>query len=132
MAPLEQDTLRHALDSARQGGYRVVRLRSGDEVFSAVLSQRDEAEEEFFDEPVEEVAAPATFAVTSPVVGYYKASKAWKKGQVIESGQTVAEIVALGIANDVVAHGAGKIEKVHVKDGDPVEFGQELFTVTRS
>ena len=131
MSTIEPETLRHALESARQNGYRVVRLRQGDVRFQGVLSEAafEEEEEVVEVQPIEK--GPVLIEVTAPAVGYVRYPEKLKKGQEVESGSLVAEILALGIANDVNAKGAGKIVEVHVKDGDPVEFGQSIVTLER-
>lgn len=132
MSSLETDTLRHALDAARQNGFRVVRLRQGDVSFSGVLSAVEPVEEVEEDEDAPVETGPIQTDVTAPAVGYVRFPAKLRKGDSVESGQLVAEILALGIANDVNTKGAGKIVAIHVKEGDPVEFGQPILTVERS
>lgn len=130
MSSLDTDTIRHALESARKSGFRVVRLRDGDVNFQGVLSVLPEVEE-VEEEEVEVVAGPVTVEVESSAVGYVRFPNKIKVGDEVESGQVVAEIVALGIANDVLAKSGGTVTEVHVKDNDPLEYGQSILTLER-
>lgn len=138
MSGLNQDVLRHALSAARRHGFRTVKLRLGDEKFRAVLSENEaEIEESGFsieDDLVAEPSALATeFEVTAPVVGYFRQGKQpLEPGRTVAVGEALCEIVALGIANDVVSKGAGEVVEVKVEPGDAVEFGQVLATVKLS
>lgn len=135
MSGLDQDVLRHALSAARRHGFRVVKLRSGDEKFRAVLSDvESELEEDAYAIEDDEVSEPSVqaneFEVTAPVVGYFRQGKQpLEPGRTVAAGEAVCEIVALGIANDVVSKGAGEVIEVKVEPGDAVEFGQVLATV---
>ena len=73
--------------------------------------------------------------ITSPMVGTFYTSPAPGEpafvtvGDAIEENQTVCIVEAMKLMNEVVAKFAGKIEKILVEDGQPVEFGQPLFRV---
>ena len=89
--------------------------------------------------PVAPVAAPVTLvAIKSNMVGtFHQAVKADRPPFVIEGnhvvpGKKVGVIEAMKIMKDVTSNVKGKIVKVLVKDGQPVEYGQELFTVDLS
>ena len=130
MSQLDLDSIRHALSTARANGFRVVRLRQGDDEFSATVSEHALIEEEFdFDEEDLEVA-PSETVVTSPVVGYLRLSDdEMVEGKSFEEGALLAEIVALGIANPVLAESPGTIKEVCATDGQAMEFGQPIFKV---
>lgn len=51
------------------------------------------------------------------------------EGNHIKSGQKIGAIEAMKIIKDVVATTEGKIVKISVKNGQSVEYGQELFLV---
>lgn len=84
-------------------------------------------------------AAPAEenkpVAVKSPMVGtfYHSDSKDHPpfviEGNHVVPGQKVGIIEAMKIHKDVVSNVKGKIVKVSVKNGQSVEYGQELFLV---
>ena len=50
-------------------------------------------------------------------------------GESIGADQTVCIVEAMKIMNEVAAKVAGKVERVLVENGEPVEFGQPLFAI---
>jgi len=63
-------------------------------------------------------------------VGIFRAPKrALSAGDEVERGAAVGQIDSMRILNPVVAETGGRLEKVMVEDGDPVEYGQELFVL---
>ncbi len=72
--------------------------------------------------------------IDSPMVGTFYSSPTPGKppfvlpGDTVEPNQTVCIVEAMKIMNEVVAKMPAIIEKVLVENGDPVEFGQPLFT----
>jgi acetyl-CoA carboxylase biotin carboxyl carrier protein len=77
----------------------------------------------------------STQKVTSPIVGTaYLASEPGSKkfveeGQKIKKGQTIMIIEAMKTMNHVPATQDGTVNKILVKDGEPVEFGQKLISL---
>ena len=73
--------------------------------------------------------------VTSPIVGtaYLAAEPGGKKfavvGQKIKKGQTIMIIEAMKTMNHVPSTQDGIVDKVLIKDGEPVEFGQPLISI---
>ena len=73
--------------------------------------------------------------VTSPIVGtaYLAPEPGAKKfveiGQTIKKGQTIMIIEAMKTMNHVPSTCNGTVNKILVKDGEPVEFGQPLISV---
>ena len=73
--------------------------------------------------------------ITSPIVGtaYLAPEPGAKKfveiGQKIKKGQTIMIIEAMKTMNHVPSTHNGTVEKILVKDGEPVEFGQTLVIV---
>ena len=73
--------------------------------------------------------------VTSPIVGTaYLASEPGAKkfaevGQKIKKGQTIMIIEAMKTMNHVPSTQDGTINKILIKDGEPVEFGQPLISI---
>ena len=89
-----------------------------------------------------EVAAAATaadeaslYTVKSPIVGtFYEspspgASAFVKPGDQVEIGQALCIIEAMKLMNEIESDVAGEIVKRLVQNGQPIEFGQPLFTV---
>ena len=73
--------------------------------------------------------------ITSPIVGtaYLAPEPGGKKfvevGQKIKKGQTIMIIEAMKTMNHVPSTQDGVVNKVLVKDGEPVEFGQPLISI---
>jgi acetyl-CoA carboxylase biotin carboxyl carrier protein len=73
--------------------------------------------------------------VTSPMVGtFYRAPSPGAKpfvdiGQKVEVGDTLCIIEAMKMLNQIEADKAGTITAVLAENGQPVEFGQNLFII---
>lgn len=52
-----------------------------------------------------------------------------KIGQGVKVGDTLCIIEAMKMFNEIEADKAGIITKIHVQNGDPVEFDEPLFTI---
>lgn len=136
MPEIDSDLIRHALKTAREYGFRSVRLESGETKFRATLEAQAYA-----DEP-EEVAASFAAAVelgakdavvTSPCVGYFAPSpKCPKVGDAITKGQVIGAIMAVGLPNDVVCPFEGTVAEIIAQDGEALEYGQAVLTVERA
>ena len=99
----------------------------------------------------EAVAAPATSApgkpakeaaveeglhsVKSPIVGTFYESPSpgsppfVKVGDTVEAGQILCIVEAMKLMNEIEADAAGEIVKMLAKNGQPIEYGQELFVI---
>jgi acetyl-CoA carboxylase biotin carboxyl carrier protein len=92
------------------------------------------------------VASPVTAAepvkaeeglhmVRSPIVGTYYESPSpgsppfVKPGDSVEAGQVLCIVEAMKLMNEIEADVAGEIVKCLVKNGQPIEYGQELFAI---
>jgi len=73
--------------------------------------------------------------VRSPIVGTYYESPSpgsppfVKPGDVVEAGQVLCIVEAMKLMNEIEADVAGEIVKSLVKNGQPIEYGQELFAI---
>ncbi len=73
--------------------------------------------------------------IKSPIVGTYYgspspgASPFVAPGDRVEKGQVVCMVEAMKLMNEIEADAAGEIVKCMVTNGQPIEFGQPLFTV---
>ena len=73
--------------------------------------------------------------ITSPIVGtaYLAPDPGSKKfvevGQKIKKGQTIMIVEAMKTMNHVPSTQDGVVDKILVKDGEPVEFGQPLISL---
>lgn len=85
---------------------------------------------------VPSAAAPSVdHLVPAPMVGtYYSApapgAKAFvQMGDEVKVGQVLCIIEAMKMMNQIESDRAGRITSVLVQNGDPVEFGQPLFSI---
>ncbi len=99
--------------------------------------------------PVHQVAHPAPepkaekaksedeglLAITSPMVGtFYRAASPdsppyVEAGSDIEKGKVVCIIEAMKLFNEIESEISGKIVKILVENGKPVEYGQKLMLI---
>lgn len=73
--------------------------------------------------------------VRSPIVGTYYESPSpgsppfVKPGDAVEAGQVLCIVEAMKLMNEIEADVGGEIVKCMVKNGQPIEYGQELFAI---
>jgi len=93
--------------------------------------------------PAPVAAAPAAPAdenaglhiVKSPIVGTFYESPSpgspafVKPGDVVEAGQVLCIVEAMKLMNEIESDVAGEIVKRFVQTGQPIEYGQPLFSV---
>jgi len=85
--------------------------------------------------PAAEDADAGLHIVKSPIVGtFYESpspgSPAFVKiGDQVEVGQVLCIVEAMKLMNEIESDGAGEIVKRFVQNGQPVEYGQQLFAV---
>lgn len=85
--------------------------------------------------PAEEPARPRGTPVTAPMVGtFYAAPSPGARsfveiGDHVNVGDTLCIIEAMKMMNQIEADTAGTVLSIEVENGEPVEFGQVLFTL---
>jgi len=87
--------------------------------------------------PAAEAAPPREdlHIVKSPIVGtFYEAPSPGappfvKAGDTVEVGQVLCIVEAMKLLNEIESDVAGEIVKKMVSNGQPIEYGQELFAV---
>ncbi len=89
--------------------------------------------------PPPAAAAPppeeALHAVKSPIVGtFYEAPSPGappfvKVGDTVEVGQVLCIVEAMKLLNEIESDVAGEIVKKLASNGQPIEYGQELFSI---
>jgi acetyl-CoA carboxylase biotin carboxyl carrier protein len=88
-------------------------------------------------EPAAE-SAEGQFIMKSPIVGTFyaapnpNAEPFAKVGDVVEVGQVLCIIEAMKLMNELESEVAGKVVRVYVENGQPVEYGQSLFAIEPS
>ena len=76
-----------------------------------------------------------TEIIKAPLVGtYYQSSKPETppfilEGDIIKVGQVICIIEAMKIFNEIESEVSGKVEKILIKDGTPVEYDQDLIII---
>ncbi len=89
-------------------------------------------------QPAPPVATTPFHEIKSPIVGTYYRSPApdaapfIQVGSVIRPGAVLCIIEAMKLMNEIEADVAGKIVKIMVENGQPVEYDQTLFLVEKS
>ena len=80
-------------------------------------------------------AEPTGHVVKSPMVGtFYRSSSPGapacvELGQAVKPGDTLCIIEAMKLLNEIEAEVGGVIKEILVDNGQPVEYGQPLFTI---
>ena len=87
--------------------------------------------------PVAERTEDNIYKVRAPMVGtFYRAPSPdsapfVEVGSPIEPGQTLCIIEAMKLMNQIEAEQGGRIRRILVHNGEPVDFGQILMEVER-
>ena len=87
--------------------------------------------------PKEEIAE-GTFTLTAPLVGTFFSRPSPEDdpfvspGEAVSPGDTVGIIEAMKVLNEIKAEESGRLVRVLVEDGTPVEYGQPLFVFERT
>jgi len=85
--------------------------------------------------PVEAAPAENLHVVKSPIVGtFYEAPSPGappfvKVGDTVEVGQVLCIVEAMKLLNEIESDVAGEIVKKMGSNGQPIEYGQELFSI---
>lgn len=93
------------------------------------------AEAEGEDQEDQEAAASHPGAVTSPMVGTIYMSPApgeppfVRAGETVDEGQTILVVEAMKTFNEIAAPCSGKLSRIIVADGQPVEYGEVLALI---
>jgi len=72
--------------------------------------------------------------IRSTLVGFYRAvakrgAKPLAPGDNVKEGQIIGAVEALNVLNEVESPAAGRVRKILVDDGQPVQYGQVLMMV---
>jgi acetyl-CoA carboxylase biotin carboxyl carrier protein len=82
---------------------------------------------------VADVAPTASVSIVAPLVGtFYRASSPTaepyvREGDLVKEGQILCIIEAMKLMNEIESKAAGRVAKILVENGQPVEYGQPLF-----
>jgi acetyl-CoA carboxylase biotin carboxyl carrier protein len=87
--------------------------------------------------PAAEAEDPDLAVVKSPIVGtFYRTPDPTSApfvdvGDRVRVGQVICIIEAMKLMNEIEAEVAGEVVKVHRESGQPVQYGDALFTIRR-
>lgn len=79
--------------------------------------------------------AERLLTVTSPIVGtFYRSSTPESKpfaeeGDTVKKGQVICIIEAMKLMNEIESEVDGKVIKILIENGHPVEYGEPLFLI---
>ncbi len=85
--------------------------------------------------PAKEPQRPGGHIVKSPIVGTFYESPSpgsppfVKVGDKVTAGQVLCIVEAMKLMNEIEADVAGEIVEMLVTNGQPIEYGQELFAI---
>jgi acetyl-CoA carboxylase biotin carboxyl carrier protein len=85
-----------------------------------------------------EEVAEDVHVMKSPMVGTFYAAPAPDAppfvglGDLVEVGQVLCIVEAMKLMNEIESEVAGEIVRIHVENGQPVEYGQSLFSIKSS
>ncbi|HEX5413836.1 MAG TPA: acetyl-CoA carboxylase biotin carboxyl carrier protein [Terriglobia bacterium] len=89
-------------------------------------------------EPQPEAPSDNAHVLKSPMVGTFFASPSPDAppfvgvGDRVSVGQVLCIVEAMKLMNEIESEFAGEIVRIHVENGQPVEYGQPLFTIKPS
>lgn len=117
------------------GGWRIRVSKAGSDMPAFVPVSAGAAPSDSQPGPPEasDDATAGLHAVTSPMVGLFYRSPSpdaqpfVSEGDVVSAGQTVCIIEAMKIMNEIEADAAGRVARILVEDGSPVEYNTPLF-----
>jgi acetyl-CoA carboxylase biotin carboxyl carrier protein len=101
------------------------------------FESRETIEKSQVERPKDVVDMGNYIEVKSPIVGtFYRApapdaDSYVEIGSVVKTGQTLCIIEAMKIMNEIESEVSGKIAKVLVENGQPVEYNQTLFLLEK-
>ncbi len=84
---------------------------------------------------VDVTSASTLVTIEAPMVGtFYRASSPTaepyvREGDVVKEGQILCIIEAMKLMNEIESKAGGRIAKILVENGQPVEYGQPLFLI---
>jgi acetyl-CoA carboxylase biotin carboxyl carrier protein len=85
--------------------------------------------------PVKPAEEESLHTVKSPIVGtYYEAPSPGappfiKVGDTVVEGQVLCIVEAMKLLNEIESDVAGEVVKILASNGQPIEYGQELFAI---
>ena len=110
-----------------------VSVRRTPEPLESHLAAASATEQPDTREPVPSPETNGFVRVEAPMVGvFYRASQPGappfvEEGDTVAPGQTLCILEAMKLMNEIKADAAGIVRAIHVRNAEPVEYGQLLF-----
>ncbi len=134
------DRVRRAAEFCAAAGLVRFRLEEGELEVEVRRRPRQIAEIAVPEAPTTAMAVPspngavareaAPTVVKAEFVGIVRLARpAVDAGTVLSEDRELAYVESLGVRNPVRSNGPGRIVRIHVSDGQPVEYGQPLFSI---
>ncbi|MEJ2007415.1 MAG: acetyl-CoA carboxylase biotin carboxyl carrier protein [Acidobacteriota bacterium] len=143
---MEKDGMRVRIMRRAAGGVGSVQSAPGNSSSDAASSSVEQVAAPSQPQP-QEVATPETtpevpskdaHVLKSPIVGTFFAAPApdappfVNVGDIVHVGQVLCIVEAMKLMNEIESEFSGEIVRIHVENGQPVEYGQPLFTIKPS
>jgi acetyl-CoA carboxylase biotin carboxyl carrier protein len=127
--------VRGAAANADSGDQTHPRLRPGERTTAALATPAEHAQHDRLHpaEPGTVELAPNQRLVESPMVGtFYRAASPdaapfVEEGSTVRKGETLCIIEAMKMMNEIEAPAAGRVTRILVENGQPVEYGHALM-----
>ncbi|MGB9641648.1 MAG: acetyl-CoA carboxylase biotin carboxyl carrier protein [Candidatus Ratteibacteria bacterium] len=119
----------------RKGDFHLI-LQSGNDSLPVNVARKFQEQrviEEKIDKFIESKEQENLVQVKSPLIGtFYRAPSPQSPpfveiGQVVKKGTTLCIVEAMKVMNEIKAECSGRVKKILVENGSPVEYGQVLF-----
>ena len=100
-----------------------------------VVAQAAAAQTAQSSEPPAAASEPELHVVKSPIVGTFYGSPSpgaapfVSPGDQVEKGQVICIVEAMKLMNEIESDATGEVVKCFVSNGQPIEFGQPLFSI---
>lgn len=120
------------------GGVKlVIKRNNGDQIIASpdMPKEREEKSVETAKDEKTPVAGEKQFVIKAPMVGtFYRAPAPDAEpfvevGSLVTVGQTVCIVEAMKLMNEIESEVRGRVVAILVENGEPVEYGQELFVI---
>jgi acetyl-CoA carboxylase biotin carboxyl carrier protein len=104
-------------------------------VTNSVPPEKENKKEEKSEKTQEKSEHDNLYFITSPMVGtFYRAPDPSSPpfieiGEEVKKNQTLCIIEAMKLMNEIESDIEGKVKDILVKNGNPVEYGQKLFSI---
>lgn len=144
MGKIEPEELKKYAEFMKENGLTYLEIRKGD--FYLILRAGNDSIEPdrsgtlketpvMVQKQVEDTSDLNLIAVKSPLIGtFYRAPSPHappfvETGTIVKKGTTLCIVEAMKVMNEIKSECEGRIKKILVENGSPVEYGQLLFLI---